>query len=322
MTSRTEEITSRIILSAKNLGSSATTARGAHRYLMKHQQCPWDTAPHANERNRGASARDKYLTPLRLDREERALNRLGKRSPRQIAHSKRVRDNNLTSPAESYLSANWPFRRSESSWAGGDLYIAVNINKEPVAEGWNQKVWSRNEKWSGNDTHISIRATRRTFRHFPNLVTPDGLLVIDAKRVAHREYQVVWVEQSRGVSLKTVDGWLIRGYHVQAATLDDARKKAAKARKKALDAALALRMQRAIRRADMRALSHIWVSFQDSLDAGNCRPSSDEVRRQLCRSLGGEIGGVRADVLMAHRDDQWTRRAIAVAAKRYASPHA
>lgn len=315
-TTTKQEIADQIIKTAKSLGSAASTARGAHRYIMEHQQRPWCTAPRASKWNRGSSARGQYLHARRLDREERALNRLGKRSPRQIKRANQVRDLNITNRARVCLADNWPFRRSESSWAGGELHIAIEIG-DPRVTGWNEKVWSRNGKWSGHDTHVEIHASRRTFRHFPELVTPDGLVVIDAKKIGHREYQLTWVEQSRGVSLKKVSGWLIRGYHVQAASPDAARKKAAKARKKALDAAISLRMQRAIRRSNMRGLRHIWVSLQDSLDAGNCRPSSEAVRKQLVGQYG-EIGGIRADALLQHRDDQWTRRAVAVAARRQA----
>lgn len=310
---RKQQIIQTIIALATELGSSASTAKGAHRYIMSHQVRPWTNAPRAERWTRGQAAREKYLEDRRLGREDRAYARLGKLSPRQIAARNAKRDRTICARAEANLAENWPYRRSESRWAGGELAVSVSIGASPSVDAHNETVWSRNKKWSGNNTKVSVVATRRCLRIFPRLTTPDGLLVIDARKIAPREYEITWAEQSRGVSLREVSGWLIRGYHVQAKNVEEARKKAAKARRRALEAALRARQERAIRNAEMQALTHIWVCLQDSLDAGNCRPSSEAVKRALVRQFG-EIGGIRADALLRYRDDMWTRRAVAVAA--------
>ena len=61
---------------------------------------------------------------------------------------------------------------------------------------------------------------------------------------------------------------------------------------------------------------HIWVNLQDSIDAGNCVPTSKQVEAKL-KQIYGNIGGIRADVLLNFRDDFYTRKAVTVAARRY-----
>lgn len=88
------------------------------------------------------------------------------------------------------------------------------------------------------------------------------------------------------------------------------------------------RIQRKIDREKLlfdKNASKIWVGIQDSLDSGNCRvltlDFANKFRQQLelysIHNKVGEIGAVRADVLLSIRDDEYTRRACMVASKRY-----
>ena len=301
-----------LIKAAQERGSKAKSFKGAVEYLKRSapSRPVWAVAPRASRYN---GQKESYLESVRIEREERYLNSQGKLSQRQKEARKHKRDLTITNRAKQHLTENWPLRRSQSSWAGGEHTVLVSIGDRPYARGWSKKVWSDNGKWAGTNSVASITATRRTFRHFPTLTTPDGMVVVDAKKIGHREYQITWVEQSRGFDLKIVDGFLIRGYHVKAKTIDAARKKAVKARQKALKAALEIRQKRL---DIVRKYSRIWVSLQDSLEAGNCMASSKQVEEQLKHRFGN-IGGVRADILLKFRDDIFTRKAVAVAARRY-----
>jgi len=114
----------------------------------------------------------------------------------------------------------------------------------------------------------------------------------------------------RGFDLKPVEGWLIRGEHIKAPTLEAARKKSAKSRKMALAATLAKRQMN-------RSLKNIWVGLDDSFSAGNCKPSTMAFYDKLKSIFGAEVGGLRADELLKIRDDIYTRRAVGAASKRY-----
>lgn len=67
------------------------------------------------------------------------------------------------------------------------------------------------------------------------------------------------------------------------------------------------------------SLSRIWVSAADSSDAGNCPRGTDFVSRKLAVRLGAtgaDLGAVRADYLLQYRNDEYTWRAVRVAARR------
>ena len=298
---------------AKSLGSKAKSFAGAIQFLRTKKPFVTNIATRATIWNRGVGELTAYFNDLATEKEERYLNSQGKMSSRQIKVRNTKRDKNITSRAQRYLVDNWPYRQTESRWAGGKHSVYITISKKPSINCESEKAWSSNGKWSGTNSNAYIFATRRTFKHFPTLTTPDGLIVIDAKLITPREYKIIWIEQSRGVQLKTVSGWFIRGYHVKAKNIEVARKKAAKARSKALSAAIELRIKK---QEIKRNHHHIWVSLQDSFDAGNCVPTSKKVEADLKR-IYGNIGGIRADVLLNYRDDFYTRRAVTVAARRY-----
>jgi hypothetical protein len=79
------------------------------------------------------------------------------------------------------------------------------------------------------------------------------------------------------------------------------------------------------RNAELDALiksqpARIWVSVEDSLAAGNCKAGTQNFVSTVLEKLqpAGEIGAVRADVLLSIRNDDFTRRAARVAALRLA----
>lgn len=62
-------------------------------------------------------------------------------------------------------------------------------------------------------------------------------------------------------------------------------------------------------------LASVWVGIDHSISAGNCRAGTEYMAAVMRRKLRavGDIGAVRADVLLLARDDRFTRRAIAAA---------
>lgn len=69
--------------------------------------------------------------------------------------------------------------------------------------------------------------------------------------------------------------------------------------------------------------SEIMVSFQDSVDSGNCMSGTEAYRRELLARLGlpPQTLEVQASALLADRDDPLVRRAARAAALRWASLH-
>ena len=308
-----------LIQKAHEYGSKAKTFAGAMRFMRKRLlETNYSRFVYRTYQNpyweRDAKAKKKYIDERHYIRFERWLNSQGKLTDRQKEARKRKRDRTICKKAEIYLQENWPYNYPSGKWAGGDVYVyirivspdKVNVSTETV------RVWSSNKKWSGNDLRVDLAVSRRALLNFPTLITPDGLALLDAKKVAPREYQIVWLEQHGRLGLKKVSGWLIKGYHAKTDTLEDARSEASLARKKAATALWEKRIQL---KNELSLLRRTWVGVQDSLDAGNCAATTNAVVKQL-QSDFGKIGGIRADVLLRYRDDIYTRRAIAQAMRR------
>lgn len=223
----------------------------------------------------------------------------------------------LTAPylrrAAAALESAWPYRRSTSGWAGGEHDVSVSLGT-PGASCSTDKVWSDNGKWSGTNSFAVISTDLATLMEFPSLMTRDGLALCRAAKIGTREYSITWIEQSTGVSLKTVDGWLIRGYHVRAASIEQARKKAHAARQQQLTASIRERQARQTKRAGLASMRGLYLDTADSIAAGNCNAATDRFACQMWQQIGASGPcAVRADVVLMARDDLYTRRAVGAA---------
>lgn len=218
------------------------------------------------------------------------------------------------------LEHAWPYRRSTSSWAGGEHSVTVrlaHLSSDCGAVCSTERVWSRNGKWSGSNSDAVIITDLATLMEFPTLMTRDGLALCRAEKIAPREWRVKWIEQSTGVSLKTVDGWLIRGYHVRAVSIEQARKKASAARKQAVAATIRERQAKLTKRAGLAGVRGIFLATEDSIAAGNCQSATTQFAAQIWREIGASGPcAVRADVVLMARDDYYTRRALGAALAR------
>lgn len=216
--------------------------------------------------------------------------------------------------ADRFLSAinEYPYAVAQSSWAGGEHTTTWFISDRPSASCETQRAWSKNGKWSGNNTVAGIHCTQRAVSILRGHMVIGGLITLDLEPTDRpREYRAVWVEQGRGYSLKIVRGFLIRGDHVAGDDIAKARKKAAKARADQLAEAIEKRANRNQIRRDYRS---VFVSVEDSLASGNCDAGTKNIKRIIDRMMGGDVGAVRADVLLSVIDDRYSRRAVQYAA--------
>jgi hypothetical protein len=336
-----------VIETAQTAGSTATTWHGARRWVLAHVvEYPIDRSHGRGRmvspitvyaRRYGADGRaldprivlrgrDAYLRTAWLPRIEARADVEAERRGIWAMDSAAREADRLTEPYLTYASValtnSWPYRRSQSSWAGGEHTVSVSLTDTgtSTAAGANcatERAWSTNGKWSGTNSHAHIYTDIPTLLAFPSLMTADGLALCHAERIGAREYKVRWIEQSAGVALKTVDGYLIRGYHVRAPGIASARKKASAARKLALSATVRARSDVRVKRAKLADLKGVWIAVEDSAAAGNCIPSTEQFARTVWGTLGA-VGpcAVRADVVIGARDDLYTRRALGVAMSR------
>ncbi|GAB3628091.1 hypothetical protein PTE30175_02529 [Pandoraea terrae] len=212
------------------------------------------------------------------------------------------------------LIENWPYRQSESSWAGGEHSVAIKIAEIPDATGTSRRVWSANGKWSGNNSAAHLSITERCLHQLGANLVVGRLVTLDAGRIGPREYKAVWAEQGRGFGLKVVEGWIIRGYHVAGGTEVAARRKASTARRARLDSLLAAR--RRYRLGDDRHdLASVTVTPLDSLAVGNCRSGTSSFIKKFDHQIAGR-SAVSGAELLEWRDDSYTRAALSAALAR------
>lgn len=322
---------------ARLQGSKAATLEGALRYLRQHlpESLPGlrrlrdPDAPRASSAERYPSA-DAYRTQKHAERADvfarkqaaTLFGRLGSYSaiaslfahlPSNVqARIADQLDKLWAAHLNTLISKPWPYRRAQSSWAGGKHFVYTSVSDEAHAEGWTERVWSSNGKWSGNNSHCALHFTRRCIDQMGDRVIVGTLVTLDCELVGPRTYQATWAEQSRGVDLKMVSGWLVRGYHSTASSLKRALSATAKAR---AEAAAVLAMQR--NEVDSAWLKSVYVTADDSTRAGNCAPGTRNfIEKHDLAALHPR--GIRADALLALEDSAFTRRAIAHAAPRYA----
>ncbi|WP_432258032.1 hypothetical protein [Cupriavidus sp. TMH.W2] len=236
-------------------------------------------------------------------------------SPRATPDLRRAIEEIATSAIErqvaAVLSYDWPYRQSSSTWAGGKHNVTVSVDDHPSASGDSERAWSANGKWSGTNSTATLTITERCLRNFGLMPVVTGLLTLDAERVGHREYRAVWVEQGRGFSLKTVEGWIIRGYHVAGGSLDAARRKAAAARHQRLMTLQSGRVEEKFR-SRVYDLSSVMVTRGDSLAAGNCSAGTDSFIERFKKQLAGRTA-VSAEELLQLRNDSRTRAVVSAA---------
>ena len=315
-----------IIEMAQSRGSSATTRAGARRYLLAHLPGTIRGLTYADD-----FAMDGKFTNLATDA-ARGRVRFGREYTRAAwyasqwerrinARADRIAENlgyePLTAIAariEARIERDWPYRRAEGRWAGGEHFVDVSIGDHPRVECHTERVWSSNGKWSGNNSRAKIVVTHGAIEAFGNDLIIGGLLTLDAEQVGPREYRATWARQGRGVGLVMETGWIIRGYHSTAGTIVAARKQAAQARANAVGAAVAARARKNANRVKLETMRNVWVTLDDSLAAGNCRPASEEVAKQMRAQLGGDVFAVRADFLISHVSPELRARAERAAA--------
>ena len=147
-------------------------------------------------------------------------------------------------------------------------------------------IMCREEKdWNGYAKSCRFAMTRRSFyltvqKGWKVCVT-GGLLTFYKGKLRREGIKCQWVEQGRGIAdFITVSGYLIRGEHITARNLAEAKKISAVKRAKILADLLKRRSNR------KKAESTLKITFADSLAAGNCLPGTENFRKKYEAEIG------------------------------------
>lgn len=122
--------------------------------------------------------------------------------------------------------------------------------------------------------------------------------IIKGDRIKREGMKATWCIQGRSFTETCmVDGYLVRGEHIAAKSLEEAKRINKANRAKALVSLMRERRRNALR--DME-LSKIDVTISDSINGGNCQFGTDNFRQKVEDLLGHEVTHMSADELMRY----------------------
>jgi hypothetical protein len=195
--------------------------------------------------------------------------------------------------AESILRLS-SLRQAQSSWAGGEHSVRVVDGDTNGFSGGSNRVWSRNGKWSGNNSWVSV-----SLRIGWQLIEIAGVPTIVPTGYRRTEIcRAFWPKQGRGFSVSTLADWVLRDVHVVAPTKGTATTRVEK-----------MRRQRMFSHRISTGAIDPWVTVADARRAGNCDTGINSYVDRLSEELGwvGEVGAVRASLLREHHLGQIAR---------------
>ena len=199
----------------------------------------------------------------------------------------------------------------------GRRYVTVSIDPGATAPEYahstsygDRNTVARRYRYPVIDHHhtLTIAPSHRV------LVEGGVITIVRRSEYARTGCRAWWLVRSTGYSHRVVEGWLVRGVHVRARSLQAAQRRVAAQR-----SATAANLWR--KRTADAALRRVWVSREDSLAAGNCAAGTDNFIDKISRALGGTPGAVRADWLIEFAQSVGdlfrARRAVSAALARY-----
>lgn len=103
-----------------------------------------------------------------------------------------------------------------------------------------------------------------------------------------------WIEQGRAFAdIVTKKGYLVRGEHIEAKTLKEAKCiNAEKRKQQAIDLLFARARKAAAEKRLTEKIANYMFTFDDSLNAGNCRPGTQNFKNLVEREVGHEVNEI------------------------------
>lgn len=182
-----------------------------------------------------------------------------------------------------------------------DVQYTINVLRTGTNIGYMTARWDDNNgivciedvERDGYSRSCKFAMVRRSFilkvRRGWHIFRIGGLLTFVKGRKINREGMACeWVEQGKSIAdIRTVKGFLVRGEHIEAKSLKEA--KAINAEHRAMQLARLLSARKkAERRAEQAANGTLRITLQDSLNAGNCLPGTSMFKHRYEAAIGHE----------------------------------
>ena len=184
----------------------------------------------------------------------------------------------------------------------------------------NQVICEEEKDWKGYDKSFGFPMVVRSFevcvkKGYTIHLVGGIVTYIKGNRIDRFGMPCEWVRQGRAIAdLRTVKGYLVRGQHIEASSLEEAQKISEENRRKALPSLLAARLEMKARierrKAEMqkcaeeeRMMAEMVtreITFEDSLNSGNCFPGTDGFKKRLEEEVGHPVDSINAQDLLLY----------------------
>ena len=147
--------------------------------------------------------------------------------------------------------------------------------------------------WEGYSKRCGFPMITRSFtlhiRKGWHLFRIGGLLTfIKGNKIIREGMACEWIEQGKAIAdIRTVKGFIVRGEHIEAKSLKEAQAINAEHRAGQLARLLSNR-KKSERRAEQIANGTLRITFQDSINSGNCHPGTMDFKRRYEAAIGHE----------------------------------
>ena len=184
----------------------------------------------------------------------------------------------------------------------------------------NQVICEEEKDWKGYSKSFGYPMVRRSFevcvkKGYTIHLIGGIVTYIKGNRIDRFGMPCEWVRQGRAIAdLRTVKGYLVRGQHIEASSLSEAQKISEINRRKALPSLLAARLEMKARierrKAEMQKCAEEErmmvdmvtreITFEDSLNSGNCFPGTDSFKKRLEEEVGHPVDSINAQDLLLY----------------------
>lgn len=244
---------------------------------------------------------DEYLARLEQEAKDKAAAEKAAARAEKAAEKKRVRDIEYVNSHifyENGAAYNYDYETfidRHIKTGGHVMFRTCEVGRFNAIGCWEQK------DFDGYSRRCQFPMIRRgfhlTIKKGYSIRLVGGLITFYRGEFKRDGMACEWVEQGRALAdIDTKRGYLVRGEHIEAKTLKDAKLiNAEKRKQQALDLlnARAKRAQKAAEKKQrMEELAKYMFTFEDSLNAGNCRPGTQNFKNLVEREVGHEVNEI------------------------------
>lgn len=244
---------------------------------------------------------DEYLARLEQDAKDKAAAEKAAARAEKAAEKKRVRDIEYLNSHifyENGAAYNYDYETfidRHIKTGGHVMFRTCEVGRFNAIGCWEQK------DFDGYSRRCQFPMIRRgfhlTIKKGYSIRLVGGLITFYRGEFKRDGMACEWVEQGRAIAdIDTKRGYLVRGEHIEAKTLKEAKLiNAEKRKQQALDLlnARAKRAQKAAEKKQrMEELAKYMFTFEDSLNAGNCRPGTQNFKNLVEREVGHEVNEI------------------------------